>query len=74
MYEIANQRFLFSYSIQNGRPNCENDRQNEKLRKTKNKISIHVDFESLMMNMAIFFSSVASLPRKITEKTVKTVF
>ena len=27
-----------------------------------------------MTNMAIFLSSVASLPRKITEKTVKTIF
>ena len=43
------------------------------MRKTKNKTSFRVDFESLMTNMAIFSTSVALLPNKITEKTVKTV-
>ena len=52
----------------------ENDLYNNNLRKTKNKTSFRVDFETLMMSMAIIFSSVASLPRKITEKMVKTVF
>ena len=39
----------------------------------KNKTSFRVDFDSLMTSMAIFFTSVALLPSKITEKTVKTV-
>ena len=39
--------------------NGENDRLNENLRKTENKISFRIDIESLMMNTAIFFSSVA---------------
>ena len=51
--------------------NGENDHYNQNLRKTKNKTSFRVDFESLLTNMAIFFTSVALLPNKITEKTVK---
>ena len=43
------------------------------MRKTKNKTSLRVDFESLITNMVIFYTSVALLPNKITEKTVKTV-
>ena len=43
------------------------------MRKTKNKTLFRVDFESLMTNMAIFSTSVALLPNKITEKTAKTV-
>ena len=36
----------------------------------KNETSFRIDFESLMTNMAIFSTSVALLPNKITEKTV----
>ena len=51
----------------------ENDRYNHNLRKTKNKTSFRVDFELLMTNMTMFSTSVALLPNKIMEKTVKTV-
>ena len=43
------------------------------MRKTKNKTSFRVDFESLMTNMAIFDASVELISGKITEKTTKTV-
>ena len=51
-----------------------NDRLNLNLRKTKNKTPFRVEFESLMSNMDLFFTSVALLSNLITEKTVTTVF
>ena len=64
----ANQLFPFISSIQYGRPKSGKWPLNENLRKTGNKVSFHIDFESLMTNMTIFFVLVASLPNKITEK------
>ena len=43
------------------------------MRKTENKVAFRINLKSLMTNMAIFFVSVASIPRKITVITANMV-